>query len=158
MLRLRFLVLFVVVALALSWVKPVVADDIPDPKTCLPTCFVANQVLAGTNTPGSGTAKAPWVISSETDRTKLRTETFVNSVVISGTAASLTAVVCDNAGCAYTVYNYDATGKITAGEPKPGIPPEIGVPLPFPYLLGGGLVLGAVLIGTGVVLRRRVRR
>jgi hypothetical protein len=59
--------------------------------------------------------------------------------------------------CAYVVYEYDETGDETAGEAEPGIPPEVGVPLPFPYILGGGVFLGVLLVGAGIILRRRTR-
>jgi hypothetical protein len=68
-------------------------------------------------------------------------------------------IICDSAQqCAYTVYEYDENGQATAGEPNPGIPPEVGIPLPLPYILVAGVILGVLLVGGGVLLWHRAQR
>jgi hypothetical protein len=155
--RFKFLVSFLVVATTLIWPLSVLAQS---PDTCFPECYVSNHRIPGTTDAQDGTSRSPWVAPTESERTALRQD-VAEYASDEGSPGSLTLITCSSAqatDCAYVVYEYDAEGNERAQEPKPGIPPEVGVLVPLPYLLGGGLVLGMGLIGLGIFLRRRVLR
>ena len=51
----------------------------------------------------------------------------------------------------------DNVGEVIDRWEDPGVPPIVGVEVPFSYLLGGGLFAGVLLLGVGIVLRRRAQ-
>ena len=73
----------------------------------------------------------------------------------------LIAILCTGAQCTTSrcQFVYDQQGRVIVSCPpkEPGLPSEWGVALPFPYILTGGLLLGALLIGAGIYLQRRAR-
>jgi hypothetical protein len=155
--RFKFLVLLLIMTVTLIWPLSALAQN---PDTCFPECYVSNYRIPGTTDTQDGTNQSPWVAPTESERTALRQE-VADYASDEGSPGSLTLITCSSAqatDCAYIVYEYDSEGSEHAQEAKPGIPPEVGVLVPFPYLLGGGLVLGVMLIGLGIVLRRRVLR
>jgi hypothetical protein len=159
--RFKFFVPLCVLAVALLWTLPVAADDV-DPTKCLPNCYAKNGVPEG----GDGTKENPW--NWEVDTKDIREDlrrAVAREVQDEGKSGfgSLTTVDCDEAGnCTHDIHEYtfnEAPGAEVAAEKtvtgNPGDPTESGVPLPFPYLLVIGALLGVLLIGGGIVLRRR---
>lgn len=58
----------------------------------------------------------------------------------------------------FSIYNVDSSGNCTVDPQNvciPGLPPRTGIDLPAPLIVGGLAVLGAALVATGVVVRRR---
>jgi hypothetical protein len=155
--RVKSLFPLVVLALSLLWPFAAIAADGPDPTTCLPDCYASNTALAGTTTPRDGTNLAPWLAPTPEERQALR-DAVKAAVQQEGDPGSLTIIICNAAGCAYVLYEYAVDGTVKVSEQVPGIPPEVGVPLPVPYLLVGGVVLGVLLIVGGFILWRRARR
>ena len=57
----------------------------------------------------------------------------------------------------YRVYQLDGTGGCTMTQDwTPGLPPDTGVDLPVPFVVGGLAVLGVGLLGAGLVVKRRM--
>lgn len=156
-----------------------VAAQVPDPEDieCLiyatqavPICFASDIVLDGYPTVGDGSADAPWVVPNEDDgveddddRGDLR-RNMARGAQLEGKIWDLKVILCHNIpGCQHNWYRYtpsagdDLATENVQGSNIPMLPPEVGVKLPFPYILGGGLLLGVVLVVTGVILRRRAR-
>jgi hypothetical protein len=158
--RFKLVTLLCVVAVTLLLPRPVMAED-PDPTTCLPNCYAKN----GISESGNGKKDAPWKAETIGERLAL-TKAVGQAVQEADEPGSLTIVVCDTfRNCTQTVYKYtvnqDANATManqTAGQPMPGDPTTSGVPLPLPYLLGAGMLLGVLLIGSGITLRRRALR
>jgi hypothetical protein len=157
MFRAKFLLPALILLMILLQPIPAVAQD-RDFSACLPKCYASDTVLTGTTSPGDGTSKAPWIAPTEAERSQLRQE-MANAVVDSGRDGTLVLIICQGATqCAHALYDYDVEGKERAQEPIPGIPPEVGVNVPFFYILGGGATLGLLLVGGGVLLWLRARR
>ena len=161
--RLRSLVLALALIVVLLWSLPAAAKDLT-PNTCLKQggkCYASNQVLAGTRTAtdADGTAMAPWLAT--TDQAMLDLRNAVSEALEDNGYGEgpfhFAQIICDVHGCQTTWYKYNKEGQETKRWTVLGFPPEVGVPLPFPYVLGGGAVLGALLIGAGIALRRRAR-
>jgi len=57
----------------------------------------------------------------------------------------------------YRVWDYDGTTGCTLVSQvwEDGLPPGTGIDLPTPVIIGGAVLLAAVLLGAGVLLRRR---
>ncbi len=47
--------------------------------------------------------------------------------------------------------------EITFQSEYPGYPPDTGVDLPMPMLLGGAVLVGSMMLGVGLILKRRSR-
>ena len=147
---------------------PVYAED-PDPTTCLDLdgkCYVSNKIHPNTTSATSpdGTAMGPWVVTNIED--DYATEPYRDAVaeaVYGGETENdegyLAVIVCTAYGCRTTWYRFYFKDGQEAKKvwTDPGVPPEVGVSLPMPYLLGGGAFLGVLLVGTGVALRIRAR-
>jgi hypothetical protein len=60
----------------------------------------------------------------------------------------------------YTEYELDGAGGCTmvSEGPMPGLPPGTGIDLPAPVIIGGLAIIGAVLLGAGLLVRRRTLR
>ena len=153
MLRFRFVALLVVVALTLLWVVPVAAAD-PDPNTCLPTCYAYNKGQEGWN----GTESFPW---PSTDVASLITA-MKDAAKDKYDFATLEVITCNDANppqCTAILHTFYRNGGDPTSVNLGTVPvPTVGTPLPFPYLLGGGLLVGTLLLGSGIVLGRRARR
>jgi hypothetical protein len=147
------LVLVTVLAVVLLGPASVLAQDITQ---CYPECYASNILIPGTGTAEDGTNTDPFVLPTAAERLVLRQAMAAESAIDG--PGSLTLITCTSPSqCAYILYEYE-DGQEVAGEPQPGIPPEVGVKLPFPYLLGGGALVGVLLVGVGVVLWRKGRR
>lgn len=148
-----------------------VAAQVPDPDDieCLtygtqavPICFASDIPLDGSPAVGDGSASEPWIVPDENDRADLR-DNVARAVQLEGEIWDLKIIFCDGIpGCQYNWYRYtpsdgDLATETVKGSNEPGLPPEVGVEIPFPYILGGGLLLGTVLVVAGVILRHRAR-
>jgi hypothetical protein len=159
-----FVSALVVASLALG--IAVAAAQLPDVDDidCLPDCYASDKPLKDRPSVGDGFYKAPWVLPDSSDRDTLR-DRMKQAVQIEGDVAVLRLTLCEGKPkCVWYEYTYtprasgnEAREEITVEE-APGEAPKVGVNLPFPYLLGGGLVLGVALVTTGVVLRQRAGR
>jgi hypothetical protein len=157
--RIRHLASFLILVAVLLWPLTVAAQD-PDPITCLELdgkCYASNTVLPGTSTPGNGTITAPWLVDTDQDMQDLH-DAISNALADDGyDGCFLAMIICKAGDCQTTWYEYDEDGKLVfPWWTEPGVP-RIGVSLPFPYILGSGVILGALLLGIGIVLRRRAR-
>jgi hypothetical protein len=161
--RPKSLILPLALTIALLWSLQAAAKD-PTPNTCLELdgkCYASNQILPGTRTEtdADGTAMAPWPATTDQEMLNLR-NAVTNALDNNGYGEEpffFAQIICDAGGCQTTWYKYDEEGQEIRHWADPGIPPEVGVSLPFPYILGGGAALGALLIGAGIVLRRKAR-
>ena len=161
--RIKHLILPLVLIMALLLPLPVAAED-PTPDTCLSQtskkCYASNQVLAGTDTEtdADGTAMAPWLAPTDQDMLDLRnaiSEALDDNGYGEGPFYFAEIICYAGGSCKTTWYEYDEDGEEVNRRTDSGIPPEVGVSLPFPYILGGGAFLGILLVGIGVFLRRR---
>ena len=153
-------VLFVLAA-TLLWPQPVAAQD-PDPNTCLPACYAYNypnpSEIPSTR---DGTERLPWLWDKTSDPNanslRQKVEDAVKHKRDSGT---LLVIDCtgESLSCTATLYTFRRDGTQRSEDQGPVPVPDVGVPLPFHYILVGILLLGILLIGAGVVLRRRTRR
>jgi hypothetical protein len=74
-----------------------------------------------------------------------------------GTATVYWIVTAGN-NTVYFTYNMDVEGNCTiTGTVRPGLPPELGVELTPPLIIGGLVALGLLLVGVAWLLRRRLR-
>jgi len=161
--RLGNLVLALALIVVLLWPLPAAAKD-PTPDTCLKLdgkCYASNQVLAGTRTgtDADGTKMAPWLATTDQAMLDLR-NAISDALADNGYGKGpffFIQVICDAGMCKTTWYEYDKAGDEVRHWTEPGRPPEVGVPIPFPYVLGGGTLLGILLIGAGIVLRCKAR-
>ena len=156
-----------VLTLILTQSLSVFAAD-PDPTQCLDEygkCYVSNTIHAGTNPDiENGTTTSPWIITDTDDENATQPyRDAVSEAVYGGDydRGALAVIVCDSSGCTTTWYEYyidDDGEEATRTWTEPTAPPEVGVNVPFSYLLGGGAFLGVLLIGAGVLLQVRARR
>jgi len=161
--RVKLLVPLVVLALSLLWPLAAAAADF-DPSTCLELdgkCYAANEVLDDTNTAtkADGTAMAPWLVITDEELDDVYAA--VSEAVWSSYGNGyLALIICDAGGCQTTWYRffYEDGKQKTTQWTDPGVPPEVGVDLPVPYILAGGALLGVLLVGTGIILRRKAQR
>ena len=147
--------LFVLV-LSLLWSLPTAADG-PDPNTCLPSCYAYNRAPQG----GSGTQWSPWYWDKGADQAASDLRELVGAAVKGRrNSGTLEVIDCtaDLTNCTATVYTYTRSGNETSESIGPVPVPDVGVSVPFHYLLGGGAFLGALLVIAGIVLVRRARR
>jgi hypothetical protein len=145
-----------VLVLSLLWSLPSAAAD-RDPNTCLPSCYAYNQAP----TDGDGTKQFPWKWNKDdpNDLSALR-DAMARAVENRLNSATLEVIDCtdDLTSCTAIVYTYTRSGDETA-QPIGEVPvPDVGVSVPFPYFLGGGALLGALLVFVGIVFVRRGRR
>lgn len=155
----RFSPLLVLVV-ALTWPLMTAAQD---PTTCLEAdgkCYVTNAPYLSPSPPRNGTSRAPWLVegpNQDQDILDLR-NTISEALSSNGyEGAFLAVIICQESSCQTTWYEYDRSGEEVDHKIEPGIPAELGVPLPFPFILVGGACLGTLLVGTGILLRRRAR-
>ena len=155
--RIKFLIQLFVLAVILLWPLPVTAQDSEIDVTCLPNCYASETTLPGKSTPGDGTSLAPWIAKDDEEKLALRTAVSV-AAKDEEISASLALITCDANGqnCSRILCEYDEDG-LESCHAKASIP-DVGVPLPFPYVLGGGVLFGVLLISSGLILRRRARR
>jgi hypothetical protein len=160
--QLKCLVPLLALIATLLWPLPAMAAD-PTPDTCLAEdgqCYASNSILDGTRTgyDADGTAMAPWLAT--TDQAMLNLRNAVSGALADDgyDGAFFAAIICSGGSCQTTWYEYDEDGEEVRSWTDPGIPPEVGVGLPLPYVLGGGALLGVLLLSIGVALRRRARR
>lgn len=158
---------YLVLMVALLWPIVVAAAD-PTPHTCLSTdgmCFAGNVIFDGTETEtdADGTAMAPWLVADQSEADTLR-----NAMVAAlqqshpyGDGpfyfAYIECLQNDELECTTLWWEYDWAGELIESREDPGVPPVVGVEVPFSYLLGGGVFAGVLLLGVGLVLRRRAR-
>lgn len=166
--RIKTLLPLITLAALLLWPAIVLADDLT-PDTCLSLdgmCYAANVVLDGTDslTNPDGTAMAPWLTPRDgtfTDfRNKITTALQTAGHPYGDGPFYYIAILCEEPTyepCSTHYIEYDGNGQKTGDWTDPGIPPEVGVELPFSFLLGGGAVLGGLLLGVGIVLQRKAK-
>ena len=170
--RVKLLVPLIVLALSLLWPLAAIAADGPDPITCLPDCYAYDYGAPGHTVPSSpdGTVRRPWYIDTPKMPESDHPETWVKLNALRsemGKAvkdryykASLLAIVCSDTqppNCSATLYTYFRSGTEQFQTLDVVDVPEVGVPLPFSYILSGIALLGVLLVGTGVFLRRRTK-
>jgi hypothetical protein len=145
--RIKFAVLFLILAMTLLWPAPVAAQD---PYTCLPACFAYNKARPG----GNGTQNTPWIWDGSDTLVSLVRDA-VKDRLNKGTLELVSCTDEQPMSCTATLYTFyrDGTEDSKVLEDVPV--PETGVALPFPYLLGGGTLLGVMLVATGIVLWRK---
>jgi hypothetical protein len=152
--RIKFLAPFLILAIALLWPLPVAAQD---PSTCLPNCYAYNKAPARSD----GTERFPWYWDKANDPNATGLRQLVGQAVKGKrNSGTLEVTDCSDANltsCTATLYTYARDGSEAAHPLGPVPVPIVGVPLPFPYILGGGILLGVLSVGTGVVLRRRAQ-
>ncbi|MBN1135063.1 MAG: hypothetical protein JXM73_00660, partial [Anaerolineae bacterium] len=146
-----------------------------DAGTCLPQgrCYLTNDPAIGSGGYQNGTVSAPWLLTGqeavEGAAQDLALEEFRRALYepllcdqLGNGPYELVIVLCTGAECTTSrcQFAYDAQGQVmvTCFPKEPALPAGWGVALPFPYILAGGLALGALLIGAGLYLRRRGRR
>lgn len=148
-------VLVVVLLAGLLWPTIVLAQN---PNTCLPSCYAWNQAPAG----GNGTAMSPWRWnkSADPDASSLR-NLVLNAVQGKRNSGTLEVIDCNNARppkCTATLYSYTRAGGKAVTDVGEVPVPEVGVPIPFHYILGLGGLGALLLIGAGFILRRKTRQ
>jgi hypothetical protein len=149
--RVKLLFLLLVLSIAVLWPVPAAAQE-PDPNDCLPACYAYNKAPAG----GNGTEQFPW---DTTDVGTLR-QKMGNAIKGKLNHGSLLVTNCDDAqppNCTAVLYTYLRDGSETSRDVGAVPVPDVGVSLPFPHILSSIALLGMLLLGAGVVLRRRVR-
>lgn len=163
----KLLPIFVLAGLLL-WPLAALASDLT-PDTCLSLdgmCYASNTIHDGTETETDpdGTALAPWLVPRDGAMGDLRdnvVKALKNPSHSYGDGPFFFAAIwCEDGmdnGCDTTWTEFDRRGREVRTWTEPGTPPEVGVPMPFGYLLGGGVVLGGLLIGVGIILRRRAQ-
>ena len=156
--RFKFLVLFLVLAMTLLWPETAVAED-PNPNTCLPTCYAYNYPFNQVPSGVDGTEQLPWYWDKQDDPYADQLRDLVEgSVRGRRNFGALQVIDCTDADppeCTATLYVYDRGGNETSQSLGEVPIPDVGVLFPVPYILGGGTLLGVLLIGAGIVLRRR---
>lgn len=98
---------------------------------------------------GTGTYADPWACG-----TQAQIDTVVYSYICNAGGGWLYQIYANE----YVYYRIEWVGKqcqITWQQRYPGYPPNTGVDIPMPLLVGGALTLGAVMVVGGVALRRR---
>jgi len=151
MFRIKFLALLSILAATLLWPLQAAAQA-PDPNACLPDCYAYNKADPG----GNGTQGRPW---GTTDLAGLR-QKMGSAVKGRRNYGALLVTNCDNAQpvkCTAILYTYLRDGSESSQSVGPVPVPSEGAPLPFPYVLGGTALLGVLLLGVGMTLRRRAR-
>jgi hypothetical protein len=145
-----------------------------DASTCLPQgrCYLTNDPAISTAGYQNGTVSAPWLLTGqeavagpiqEAALQEFRWALYEPLVCdrLGDGPYELIMVLCTGAQCTTNrcQFVYDAQGGVgvTCFSPEPGLPAGWGVALPFPYVLTGGLLVGALLIAAGVYLRLRAR-
>jgi hypothetical protein len=150
--RIKWLALFFTLVMALLWPLPAAAQN---PDTCLPACFAYNKARAE----GNGTENAPWYWDKANDPGATTLRQLVGQAVQGRrNFGTLQVIDCNDvqpSACTATLYTYTRSGAETSVPLGPVPVPKNGVSLPFPYVLGGGTLLGVMLVATGIVLRRR---
>lgn len=160
--QLKCLIPVLALIATLLWPVPAMAAD-PTPDTCLAQdgkCYASNQALGDTHTgsDADGTARAPWLATTDQEMLDLRNAVSGALADDGYDGAFFAEIICDAGGCQTTWYEYDEDGEEVNSWTDPGVPPEVGVGLPLPYVLVGGAILGILLLGIGIVLRHRARR
>ena len=150
---LRFLVLFLVLTVTLLWPLSVFAQD-PRPNTCLPSCYAYNKALPE----GDGTEQSPWPTDDLSGLRSKMAAAVQNTPPYYGT---LYVTTCDDAQpptCTAVLYTYDSDGNEESREMGEVPVPDVGVPIPFHYILGFGGLLAVLLVAAGLFLRRRAQQ
>ena len=146
-----------------------------DAGACLPQgrCYLTNDPAIGGGGYPNGTVSAPWLLTGQEavegaaqDLAILEFRRALYEPLLCDQLGNgpyeLVIVLCTGAECTTSrcQFAYDAQGRVivTCFPKEPALPAGWGVALPFPYILAGGLALGALLIGAGLYLRRRGRR
>lgn len=97
---------------------------------------------------GSGTYYDPWACSNDA---QLRTVTDTICRLGGGT---LFQIFTGYYVIHYVNYSPNGCQVVTDGE-YPGYPPNTGPDLPLPLIIGGVAAVGLLLVGAGLVLRRK---
>ena len=150
--RFKFLVLLFLMAITFVWPATAAAQD---PSTCLPACFAYN--LGSSD--GDGTEMNPWFWDKVNDPDALLLRTaMLEAVEGRRSYGALQVTDCNDADppqCTATLYIYDRRGNETSQDLGEVSVPDVGVPLPFFYILIFGALLAAVLIAVGLMVRHR---
>jgi hypothetical protein len=101
---------------------------------------------------------APWLATTDQEILDLRNAVSDALADDGYDEAFFAVIICSGGSCQTTWYEYDEDGEEVRSWTDPNIPPEVGVGVPLPYLLGGAAILGLLLLASGIVLRRRARR
>lgn len=162
----RFFVVFVVLVGLLLSATPAFAQvpDAEDVADCLFDCYASNIPLDGKPRTGNGSYEKPWVVPE--DDVDLLLDAMLEGVEMYGdpdVPSILRITFCERANCTWDEWTFavdENDGELRATRTvteKPGVAPRVGVDLPFLFILVGGLVLGVILVLTGVALRRQAR-
>jgi hypothetical protein len=151
----KALALSLVLVAGLLWPVAVLAAN-PNPNTCLPTCYAWNQAPSG----GNGTRMSPWRWDKASDPNALKLRDPVKAAVKGSKYmfGTLQVIDCNDAKppqCVATLYTVNRAGEWAQMDLGPVPVPEVGVPLPFHYILGLVALVALLLVGAGLLLRRR---
>lgn len=97
---------------------------------------------------GSGTYYDPWACSTEA-----QIDTVVNTICRLG-GGTLYQIFTGFYVIHYVDYSPNGCEVRTDGQ-HPGYPPNTGPDLPTPLIIGGAASVGLLLVGAGLVLRRK---
>jgi LPXTG-motif cell wall-anchored protein len=101
------------------------------------------------NSGGAGTYANPWACSTDA-----QTNDLINRICLDYYGGHLYRLY-SNYYIYYRIEWGGTTQRCTVTRTEyPGYPPNTGVDMPLPLLLGGGAALGILLVGAGLVLRR----
>lgn len=150
----KALVLSVVLVAGLVWPAAVLAQN---PNTCLPTCYAWNHALSD----GNGTAQSPWLWETEDDVDDL-VDLMIAAVQGRRNFGTLQVIECSDANpdqCVATLFTFTRAGGEPVITDLGVVPvPEVGVPLPFYYILIFAAIVAVLLVGVGVLMRRRAHQ
>jgi hypothetical protein len=160
---------YLVLVVALLWPVVAAAKDLT-PDTCLSDggmCFAGTHIFDNTTTETDpdGTAMGPWLVPRDGEADELRNNMVAflqNPAHLYGDGPFYFAFIkCrgenEEFECETLWWEYDSQGELLDRWEDPGVPPVVGVDVPFSYLMGGGVLAGVLLLGIGVVIRRRAR-
>lgn len=156
MFRFKFQAMLVALAIFFLWPSIAAAAD-PNPRDCNYNCYAYNRASFS----GDGTEETPWLWDKANDPYASRLRTIMGQAVRGKRSRGYLNVTdctgADQDQCKATLYIYDRNGNETSQVGIVSIP-DVGVPLPFHFILIFGALLAVLLVAGGLFLRRRTQQ